>query len=145
MYRPITIAIVRRIGIAAVPLLLSMASLSDDLTGSDALVCYGWSAARCDIEGTCEVTEPWQLNLPDFLRIDLEAKLAVTTEPAPQPRETEIHTVVRENNTIILQGFQDGRAFSWLIQESSGEGTLTVSTPGEGLTVFTNCTPIEKL
>ena len=140
-----TVVRVRRICLTVISLVFCTSLLADDLTDSDSLLCYGWSATRCNFEGVCEVTEAWQLNLPDFLRIDLEAKVAVTTESAPQQRETEIHTVVREGGTIILQGMQDGRAFSWLIQELSGEGTLTVSTPGEGLTVFTNCTPAEEL
>ncbi len=118
---------------------------ADDLTDSNSLLCYGWSAARCNIEGECQATEPWVLNLPDFVRIDLGANVIVTTETAPEQRETELQTVVRENGTIVLQGLQGDRAFSWLIRESSGEGTLTISAPGEGLTVFTNCTPIEQL
>lgn len=137
--------LLKRLGLALVPLAMSSLLLADDLTDSDSLLCYGWSAARCDIEGVCEQADPWQLNLPDFLRVDLRAKLAVSTETAPVERETEIQTVERANGTIVLQGMQGDRAFSWLITESSGEGTLTVSAPGQGLTVFTNCTPIERL
>ena len=136
---------VRRTGFVLVSLVFSGSLLADDLTDSNELLCYGWSAARCNIEGECELAEPWQLNLPDFLRIDLRSKLAVSTETAPRQRETDIQTVTRENGMIILQGMQGDRAFSWLITESSGEGTLTVSAPDEGLTVFTNCTPIEQL
>lgn len=135
----------KRLGLALAPLAVAPLLWADDLSDSDSLLYYGWSAARCNIEGECELAEPWELNLPDFLRVDLTAKVAVTTETAPQQRETTIHTVERENGTIILQGIQGERAFSWLITESSGEGTLTVSAPGEGLTVFTNCTPTEQL
>jgi hypothetical protein len=127
-------------------LLLGGGVAADDVTGSDSLLCYAHSAARCEVEeGTCEVKTPWQLNLPDFLKLDLDAKRAETTEASGEVRQTPIRTVERSNGTILLQGVQGERAFSWLILEGTGEGTLTVSTPTAGLTVFTVCTPIEKL
>jgi hypothetical protein len=127
-------------------LVLCGAAAADDVTGSDSLLCYALSAARCEIEETaCAIREPWRLNLPDFFKLDLDAKRAVTTEASGDFRETDIRTVERSNGTILLQGVQGERAFSWLITEASGEGTLTVSAPSAGLTVFTVCTPIEKL
>ena len=35
--------------------------------------------------------------------------------------------------------------FSWLISEASGEGTLSVAAQGQGVTVFTVCTAVDKL
>ena len=135
----------RSYGLLLATLLLSSALLADDLTDSDSLVCYGWSASVCSIEGECENTAPWQLDMPDFPRLDLRARVVTSTETAPEERVTEIQTLVRENGTIVLQGRQGERAFSWLIVEATGEGTLTMSTPGEGVTVFTLCTPTENL
>ena len=136
----------RRSGIGLLGVLLCGAASADDVTGSDSLLCYALSAARCELEETtCSVKEPWVLNLPDFLKLDLDAKRATTTEASGELRETDIRTVERSNGTILLQGVQGERAFSWLITEATGEGTLTVSALGAGLTVFTVCTPIEKL
>jgi hypothetical protein len=121
-------------------------ALADDVRGSNSLLCYALSASRCDIDGTCVAKEPWELNLPDFLKLDLKAKQAVTTEASGVLRETPIRTVERgANGAILLQGMQGGRAFTWLITEETGEGTLTVSSAAAGLTVFTVCTPIDKL
>jgi hypothetical protein len=135
----------RSCGVVLATLLLSSPLWADDLTDSNSLLCYGWSASVCSIEGECELTAPWQLNMPDFLKIDLETGIAETTETAPEARETEIQTLEREDGTIVLQGRQGEGAFSWLILEATGEGTLTMSTPGEGITVFTLCTPTEDL
>ena len=137
--------LLRSSGLMFATALLSNSLWADDLTGSDSLLCYGFSAAVCSIEGECETTTPWQLNMPDFLKLDLEAGIAETTETAPEARETEIQMLEREDGTIILQGRQDERAFSWLISEATGEGTLTMSTPEEGITIFTLCTPTENL
>lgn len=131
------------LGVAA--LCVSCVAAADELTGSDSLLCYALSAARCEHGGSCTEREPWELNLPDFLKLDLKAKRATTTEASGSLRETAIRTVERGNGNILLQGVQGERAFSWLIAEASGEGTLTVSSLAAGLTVFTVCTPIDKL
>jgi hypothetical protein len=136
----------RRYGVGLLALVACSAVSADDVTGSDSLLCYAHSAARCEVEGgTCEVKTPWQLNLPDFIKLDLDAKRAETTEASGEVRQTPIRTVERSNSMILLQGVQGERAFSWLILDATGEGTLTVSTPTAGLTVFTVCTPIERL
>ena len=135
----------RRCAVGLAAMLASGALSADDVTGSDSLLCYALSAARCELAGPCEIKEPWDLNLPDFLKLDLKAKRAMTTAASGSQRETAIRTIERSNGTILLQGVQGERAFSWLITEASGEGTLTVSSPAAGLTVFTACTPIDKL
>jgi hypothetical protein len=99
--------------------LLPTVLLADDLTGSTKFVCTSWQAARCTADGSCENTPPWKLNIPDFVRLD--------------------------NGLIVLHGVQGQRAWSWVINESSGEGTLMINSEGEGLTLFSTCTPIERL
>ena len=118
---------------------------ADDITDSNELLCYDWSAARCDAEDGCEVVEPYEINVPDFLKVDLDEGTAVTTGPESERRTTEIESVARPAGQIVLQGKQGARAFSWLITEATGEGTLTVSTASAGITIFTICTPMEEL
>ena len=121
------------------------AVFADDVTGSDSLLCYGLSAARCETGETCESVAPWKLNIPDFVKLDLRGKRIQTTAASKDNRETPLQTVQRSNGTILLQGQQGERAFSWLITETSGEGTLSVAGVGQGVTVFTVCTPVDKL
>jgi hypothetical protein len=135
----------RLVTTSLIGLVYSSAVLADDVSGSDALLCYGLSAARCETGEGCETVEPWRLNLPDFVKLDLEGKRMQTTAGQPEQRETELQTVTRANGTILIQGSQGERAFSWLITETSGEGTLSVAAHGQGVTVFTVCTAIDKL
>ena len=121
------------------------AVFADDVTGSDSLLCYGLSAARCETGEACASVEPWRLNLPDFVKLDLRGKRIQTTAGSPEQRETPLETVQRSNGTIRIQGVQGERAFSWLILETSGEGTLSVAGHGQGVTVFTICTAVDKL
>lgn len=126
-------------------LLYCGAAFTEDVTGSDSLLCYGLSAARCETGEACETVEPWRLNLPDFVKLDLRGKRIQTTAASPEQRETPLQTVQRNNGTILIQGVQGERAFSWLITETSGEGTLSVAGHGQGVTVFTVCTAVDKL
>jgi hypothetical protein len=126
-------------------LLYSAAVVADDLTGSDSLLCYGLSAARCETGEMCEMVEPWRLNLPDFVKLDLRGKRIQTTAASAEQRETPLQSVERSNGTIMIHGSQGERAFSWLITETSGEGTLSVAGHGQGVTVFTVCTAVDKL
>jgi hypothetical protein len=128
-----------------VGLLYCGAVFADDVTGSDSLLCYGLSAARCETGEACVAVEPWRLNIPDFVKLDLRGKRIQTTAASNDQRETPLQTVQRVNGTIVIQGSQGERAFSWLITETSGEGTLSVAAHGQGVTVFTVCTPVDKL
>jgi hypothetical protein len=128
-----------------VGLLYCGAVFADDVTGSDSLLCYGLSAARCETGEACQSMEPWKLNIPDFVRLDLRAKRIQTTATSSENRETPMQTVQRANGTISIQGSQGERLFSWLISEASGEGTLSVAAEGQGVTVFTVCTAVDKL
>jgi hypothetical protein len=126
-------------------LLCCGAVLAEDLSGSDSLLCYGLSATRCELGAACEALAPWQLNLPDFVKLDLRGKRIHTTAASSEERETPLQSVQRDNGTILIHGSQGGRAFSWLIDEMSGDGTLSVAGHGQGVTVFTVCAAVDKL
>lgn len=135
-----------RPGLAAAALLCSTSSFADELTGSDVLICYGLSAARCEIEtGECERKTPYALNLPDFVKLDIPRKHVISAHTGGEPQRTPIATIERANGLIVLQGIDGERPFSWTITEATGEGTMTLSSPRAGVTVFTVCTPIERL
>jgi hypothetical protein len=121
------------------------AVFADDISGSDSLLCYGLAATRCELGKACEAVAPWQLNLPDFVKLDLRGKRIHTTAGSAEERETPLQSVQRANSTILIHGAQGERAFSWLIDEVSGDGTLSVAGHGQGVTVFTVCTAVDKL
>ena len=144
-FRHASVETLRLVTTGLVGLLYCGAVFADDVTGSDSLLCYGLSAARCEIGEACEAVAPWQLNLPDFVKLDLRGKRIQTTAGSAEQRETPLQTVQRSNGKILIQGVQGERAFSWVISEMSGEGTLSVAGHGQGVTVFTVCTPVDKL
>ena len=144
-FRPPSEKINRLLTTGLASLLYCGGVFADDVSGSDSLLCYGLSAARCETGEACETVEPWRLNLPDFVKLDLRGKRIQTTAASAEQRGTPLQTVQRNDGFILIQGSQGERAFSWLISETSGEGTLSVAGHGQGVTVFTVCTAVDKL
>jgi len=124
---------------------LSTAVWADDLADSGEFLCTGWSATTCTTEGECNVTEAWRLGMPDFVTVDLQVGKLVTPEASDEQRESDFDVERRDEGLILLHGVQGDRAWSWVIKESSGEGTMTISSQSSSVTVFTVCTPTESL
>jgi hypothetical protein len=49
----------------------------------------------------------------------------------------------RTDGMIVLQGFEAGRAFSFVIQEESGQLSAAIARQGITVSVFGACTPLE--
>ena len=129
-----------RVGYATALLALSAGLAADDLTGSQSFICSAWHAAVCNTEGACDDTEAWRLNMPDFLRVDLRGKELVTPERSDQPRASPIETIAREGRQLFLSGRQEQRAWTWIVNETSGEGVLALVSENSSVTLFTVCT-----
>jgi hypothetical protein len=118
--------------------------LADDLTGSDRFLCTSVLATSCGDDGECESAPPWELNIPQFIRVDLDAKTISTTKTSGENRSTEIKSIERENGLIILQGSEQGRAFSFVITEKTGMSSIAVARDGLAVAVFGACMPMNS-
>ena len=114
---------------------------ADDLTGASRLLCASVQATKCVEGGACGIDLPWNLNIPEFIEVDLTAKKLSTTAASGENRATPIAHLARENGLIVLQGFEMGRAFSFVITEQTGRVTVAVATEGRAVSVFGSCTP----
>ena len=118
---------------------------ADDLTGHDEFVCTAWHAVMCTTEGTCTPTEAWRLAMPDFIKVDLDARELATPEGTEQPRFTTIGSIGRNEGRIFLNGWQGERGYTWVINEASGEGSLALAEDNAVVTLFTACAASENL
>jgi hypothetical protein len=82
-----------------------------DLSGSSRFLCVPIQATVCVEDGGCAVDLPWNLNIPQFIEIDLDSKRLATTEACGLNRETTIERLRRVDGTIAFDGFETGRAF----------------------------------
>jgi hypothetical protein len=127
-----------------IPLLLLAAAplAADDVRGAERMLCATTSVTAC-LEGEdCYKVNPSELNLPDFIEVDLKARRLKATLASGQNRSTEIKNLHREGGTVILQGFENGRAFSFLIDELLGTASIAVAREGIAIAGFAACTPM---
>ena len=123
---------------------LSSAAFADDLTGQNRILCTAVEVTRCMESGTCSSELPWNLNIPQFIEIDLTAKTFSTTKASGENRATAIRTQIREEGLLVLQGFEAGRAFSFVIHEESGMVSVAVARDGLTVSIFGACTPMPQ-
>jgi len=122
-------------------LTLTPAALADDLGGADRLLCASLTATRCTPDG-CTTSLPAAWNIPQFIEIDLTHKLLKTTAASGQNRSTTISSLIRQKGEIFIQGVENNRAFSFVINEASGELNAAIATPAGSNVVFAVCTPM---
>lgn len=117
-------------------------AVADDLSGADQLLCSTLQATACGAAGDCETLPPADLNIPQFVQVDVKSKLLSTTPASGEDRKTAVQMVRREAGQIVLQGFEDGRAFSLVIDEASGKASFASAAESRGVIVFAACTPM---
>lgn len=115
---------------------------ADDVSGARHVLCSVSEVTVSTDGGVCEVDLPSSLNLPRFFEIDLESGRMATTEASGENRATTVESVRREDGLVILQGVENGRAFSFLLAEESGLVTIAVARDGLAVTAFGACTPV---
>ena len=117
---------------------------ADDLTGIDRFICSAGSVSACCDDGQCASGTAAELGVPQFMEIDLAQKQINSTKASRLNRKTTIEYIKRVNGTIMLQGLDVDRAYSFVIDEKSGELSVTVAIEDAGCNVlaFGWCTPL---
>jgi len=128
--------------VALVLVIASGVVAADDLTGAKTFLCTAATVNQCSSDGECTSGAAWQLNIPQFIEVDLAKKTLSTTKASGENRTTPIKNLERGDGLIILQGAEAGRAFSWVIAEETGLATISVAIDGRGVVVFGACTPM---
>jgi hypothetical protein len=128
----------------AAALALPLSAGADSLSNQNLLLCTAVTAMHCHDDGDCVVDVPWNLNIPQFIQVNLEKKTLSTTKASGENRSTPIRNLVREGGQIYLQGLEGGRAFSFVINEESGLLSVGVAADGKVVSVFGACTPLAQ-
>jgi hypothetical protein len=115
---------------------------ADELTGAGAFLCAAVAATQCTADGECSSGPPWNWKIPQFLEIDLKKNVIRTTQASGENRATPIKNSERSDGRIVLQGVEQGRAFSFVISEQTGMASAAIAADGMTITVFAACTPL---
>ena len=113
---------------------------AEDLSGVEEFVCSVSHVSLCAETGDCFDVQPWEIDMPQFVVIDMKRKMIATTRASDERRSTAIMNLRRESAAIYLQGTEAGRAFSMIIHEATGLLTAAVARDGFSISVFGACT-----
>jgi hypothetical protein len=78
--------------------------------------------------------------IPRFLKINFEKKIISATEESGRTDVSTIKNFERVDDRLILQGAENGRGWTMVISEETGEMSATVSDEEVGFVVFGACT-----
>jgi hypothetical protein len=131
--------------IAAVLVLVALVprvALADDISGADRILCSSVEATVCTFDAGCEIGAPWSWGIPQFIEIDLQTKRLSTTSASGESRSTPATSLKLEDGLIFIQGVENGRAFSFVINQETGVLSAAVAREGITVSVFGACTPL---
>jgi hypothetical protein len=121
-------------------LLIGGLAQAENVEGVDEIICAATQVQICIEDDTCYSATAFELDMPDFVVIDISKKTISTTKASNQNRSTKFSSVTKEDGLIYLQGMEGGRAFSFVIHEATGRMTVAVSRDGLSVSVFGACT-----
>ena len=113
---------------------------ADNLEGVNEIICAAAQVQICIENDTCYAATPFELDVPNFVVIDISKKTVSTTKGSNLNRSTKFSSVIKDDELIYLQGIEGGRAFSFVIDEVSGRMSVAVSRDGLSVSVFGACT-----
>ena len=116
------------------------AAQADDVSDSDRMLCSVSKLMLCTEDGECYPVSVLDSDVPQFLIVDLKKKELTTTKASAENRSSDIANVVRENGRTFLQGIENNRAFSILIEDDLGQFTAAIARDGITHSVFGACT-----
>ena len=104
------------------------------------LLCAVVNVVECSAQGDCQRSTIETANLPRFIRVDPAAKLLSSPDDA---RTAPIQSVELVNDQLVLQGGQQGRAWSATVAEKTGQMAVAVVEDQTAFVVFGACTAAE--
>lgn len=133
----------KKLAVIAAGMLLVVSALADNLEGVDKMICAAGQVQICIENDMCYPANAAELDVPDFVIIDLKKKVISTTKASNQNRSTPLKYIERADGLVYLQGIEGGRAFSFMIDEATGRMTVSVARDGVAVSVFGACTDAE--
>lgn len=133
----------KKLAVIVAGMLLVVSVLADNLEGVDKMICAAGQVQICIENDMCYPANAAELDVPDFVIIDLKKKVISTTKASNQNRSTPLKYIERADGLVYLQGIEGGRAFSFMIDEATGRMTVSVARDGVAVSVFGACTDAE--
>ena len=114
-------------------------SLASDFDGSEKLRCVPTDATECDGAGECERVTVEEINIPKWITVNFKKKQLSGTDSDGEDETTAIENVRAGDGNTILQGAENGRAWSMVIDQMSGDMTAAIAGDETGFVLFGVC------
>ena len=110
-----------KLNISAFVLLIACsAAQADNVADKDRILCSTSKIMLCVEDGECFEISVLDADARQFLIIDTKKKTISTTEASGEKSESPVANMSRNGGRIFLQGVENNRAFSILIEEEVG-------------------------
>ena len=114
---------------------VSPAFAGDVFDGTKPLLCATIEALDCDPGTPCERGTPEVMGAPQFLRIDF-----AKNEIAGPERTTKIRSMDKDDDQIVLQGYEIGLGWTLALDRTTGNMRITLARWDATFIVFGACT-----
>jgi hypothetical protein len=113
---------------------------SEGLDGSVPILCAMIMATECDRWGACDPVDPESAGFPQFVRVNVGQKALEATDGSGRKTEIQSVTLAKDQQRLLLQGGEQGRLWSVVIGQRSGEMTASILDHDGGFLVSGSCT-----
>jgi hypothetical protein len=130
----------KRLNIHLLAVALSAAAVSAvaaDFDGSKPLICSAIESQDCTVGTDCLRGLAEDINAPQFIRLDFAKKMM-----SAHGRSTAMKNFVRGDGMLVMQGFENKRAFSITVSQQTGKLVGAIATDEAGYVIFGACTPL---
>jgi hypothetical protein len=133
----------RSILAASILLLAPLTAAAQTLDWPATVVCTLFDPTICTPDD-CHQAALDTLDFPRLIRLDLEEGVMHAVTPEHAGRQSHFKVIDSSKARIVMQGFENGRAFSGVLDEP---GTLSLSAAVDGTTfsVFGRCTDLKLI
>jgi hypothetical protein len=108
------------------------------LDGTKPFLCAVVLALECERDGSCEQRTPEEMNFPQFIRIDPQARTLASAEAGG--RSAPVHDMTTVNGNLVLHGGQLGRGWSAVVANDTGKLSASIVDAGATFVIFGACT-----
>ena len=129
--------------------IVPLTSVAGDFDGSRPLLFSVISAMECTPDNGCRAVTIESVDLPRFLKIDLNKKTIGPVSESDTRPGSVIERIERVDGKLILQGAEDGYesvrdGLGWTIAIAEGTGEVVMTASGDqvAFVVFGACLPL---
>jgi hypothetical protein len=127
------------------PLAAALASLANlawagTIDPAKPAVCAMIETFECVPDENCIADTPEGINLPRFIKIDFAANKAYGEHASGEERSADILTQKVDAGRIILQGIQNGNGWTAMIDQATGNMSLSIAGSQVGFVIYGACT-----